>query len=97
MGESLNWQVFYASQSVMIRKVRKNAMAKKNRNSMSLRDVLMHHQMISPNILEGMRRPARAPMIMARRRILPKGWCCCVAKVGWEIGELGEELVYYFL
>jgi hypothetical protein len=72
MGESLIGQVFYASQSVITRKVRKKAMAKKNRNSASLTADLIHHQMISPIILVGMRRPARAPMTMARRRILPK-------------------------
>lgn len=67
-------------------------MAKKNRNSASLTADLMHHQMISPIILVGIRSPARAPMTMARRRILPKGgtvWWYA-AKVGREIGELGE-------
>ncbi len=48
-------------------------MANKIRNSASLKADLMHHHTISANILVGMRRPARAPMMMARRRILPKG------------------------
>ncbi len=47
--------------------------AAKKRKMASLKAVLMHHHMISPIILVGMRMPARAPMTTERRRILPKG------------------------